>query len=46
MGTDILNGVKVLAAAHHGNHTAADRQRLGLTVRQIMQKPRINPGHN
>src|SRR5258708_738556 len=45
VSTYVLDGVKVLAVAHDGNHAAAHRHRLGLTVRQIMGKTRINPCH-
>src|SRR5665213_3653663 len=45
MSTDILNGVKVLAVAHHGNHASPSRNRLGLPIRQFMGRTHINPRH-
>src|ERR1700675_3572392 len=46
VSADILYGKKCLAAAHHGNHTLPDDDRLCMSVLQIRSEACIDPGRH
>ena len=45
MGANILDRKIGFAAAYDGNRAPADGNGFGLTVRQVVGEPRVNPLH-